>query len=121
MCDCLQLDEIVNCGDDEAEFISPKGLRLLRERSDRGLYVCPECNTYWQVDHMQRGPQAIKVSDPFRWDSFDDKPARLKYMERHHGGCGSERCIWRGCEENALKDMVLCVRHAYPELSSAQR
>nr|WP_297354225.1 hypothetical protein [uncultured Caldimonas sp.] len=106
----------MNCGDDEqAEFISPRQLRFLRQRSDARLFVCPECGTYWHVDHMQRGAQAIKIPDPFRWESFDDKPIRLKYLERHHGGCDTQQCIWQGCEDRALKGMALCVRHAYPE------
>jgi hypothetical protein len=118
MCDCGELDDIVSCGDDENEFIRQRRLRLLRAKQDAGLYGCPDCNSYWQVDHRQRGPQAIKVSEPFKWDSFDDRPYRRKLLERWHGGCSSERCIWAGCKEMALNGIAFCVEHAYPQLSA---
>ncbi len=117
-CDCDQLEDIVNCGDDELqEFIQPKALRFLREKPGRRLYSCPLCDTYWQVDHMERGPQAIKVAEPSNWERFDDRPYRLNFMERFHGGCGPDRCIWQGCSKFALKGMALCITHAYPEFS----
>ena len=119
MCDCAELDDIVNCGDNEQdEFVLPRRLRFLREKRSSRLYLCPECSTYWQVDHMERGPQAIKIRDPFRWEQFDDSPFRLAFMERFHGGIGQEQCNYHGCNQHALKGMALCVRHAYPELGS---
>jgi hypothetical protein len=121
MCDCAELEDIVNCGDNEQEeFVLPRRLRFLREKRGARLYVCPECTTYWQVDHLERGPQAIKVVDPFRWEQFDDSPFRLKFMERFHGGTGQEQCMHQGCHQHALKGMALCVRHAYPELANTR-
>jgi hypothetical protein len=118
MCNCAELEEIVSCGDNEQEeFIRPMGLRLLKERPEARLYACPECNTYWHVDHMQRGPQAIKVKEPFTWENFDDLPYRRKSTERFHGGCSEEQCQWAGCTHQALKGLALCVYHAYPQLS----
>ena len=116
-CNCRELDDIVACGDDEDDFIQAKRLRPVRAKQDAGLYVCPVCRCYWQVDHMQRGPQAIKVSDPLRWESFDDRPYRLKFLEQWHGGRSLERCIWAGCQEPALNGIAFCVEHAYQELS----
>lgn len=119
MCDCAEIDDIVGCGDDEQEeFVLPRRLRFLREKRSARLYVCPECGTYWQVDHLARGPQAIKIGDLFHWEQFDDSPFRLKFMERFHGGTGQERCAYRDCDRPALKDMALCVKHAYPEIGS---
>jgi uncharacterized protein YlaI len=116
MCDCALLEEIVNCGDDEdLEFIHPRRLRLLKEKPRVRLYICPECDSYWQVDHNERGPQAIKISDPFSWDTFDDRPHRMRFMERFHGGEGQETCLWQGCARRVLKGMSLCSHHAYPE------
>lgn len=118
MCDCLSLDEVVNCGDNEQEeFVIPRRLRLLRERPRRRLYICPDCGTYWQVDHNERGPQAIKVPDPFKWDEFEERPYRLGFLERFHGGLSDRQCIWQGCGRFALKNMAFCVHHAYPEVS----
>jgi hypothetical protein len=83
MCNCKQLEDITNCGDNELEeFIRPKALRFVRERPEARLYVCPECGIYWRVDHNMRGPQAIKVEEPLSWERFDDLPYRRKYMER---------------------------------------
>jgi hypothetical protein len=122
MCNCLQSEDIVNCGDnEEEEFIKPKGLRFLRSKRDAGLFVCPECNTYWNVDLGQRGPQAIKVTEPLAWEHFDDVPYRLKFLERFHGGVGSETCMFRDCTEFALTGMVFCVRHAYPSVAESGR
>jgi hypothetical protein len=118
MCNCAQLDDIVSCGDNEdEEFIKPKGLHLLRRKRDAGLFVCPECSTYWNVDLGQRGPQAIKVTEPLGWEHFDDVPFRLKFLERFHNGVGEERCTFRGCTELALRGIVFCVRHAYPSVA----
>jgi hypothetical protein len=116
VCNCADLDDIVSCGDnEEEEFIRPKLLRLLKEKPDGRLFVCPECDTCWHVDHMQRGPLAIKIQEPFGWESFDDRPLRLKYMVRFHGGYGEEQCRWRGCGNKVLKGMALCAHHAFPE------
>ena len=122
MCDCAILESIVNCGDDEQkEFVLPRALRFLREKSGSRLYACPVCETHWQVDHMERGPQAIKVVEPTNWEQFDDRPIRLSFMERFHGGYGLEHCIQHGCGSFALRGMALCGPHAYPEFSSAPR
>jgi hypothetical protein len=122
MCDCALLERTLSCGDDEQEeFVRPKKLRFLREKEGSRLYICPECETYWQVDHMERGPQAIKVSEPFSWERFDDRPFRLEFMVRHHGGHGTNCCIWRGCSDLALRGTSLCGRHMYPEYASAPR
>ena len=119
-CNCTELEDIVGCGDSElAEFVEPKGLRFLREKPGARLYACPYCDTHWHVDHMVRAPQAIKVSEPFRWEQFDDLPFRFAFLERVHGGSTQEQCSWSGCSQRALKGMVVCVRHAYPELSDA--
>jgi hypothetical protein len=116
MCNCALLEETVACGDDEElEFIRPKQLRLLREKPRVRLYICTECGTYWQVDHNERGPQAIKDSEPFSWDVFDDRPYRLRFLERLHGGEGPETCLWRDCTRRALSGMSLCSHHAYSE------
>src|SRR5208282_1520679 len=104
MCNCKQLEDVVNCGDNELEeFIKPRALRLVRERPEARLYVCPECGTFWQVDHNMRGPQAIKVEHPFSWENFDDRPHRLRFMERFHGGSSDQPCQWTGCSHRALK------------------
>jgi hypothetical protein len=48
MCSCRELEDIVNCRDDEQEeFIRPKGLHLVRRKCDAGLFVCPECGVHW--------------------------------------------------------------------------
>ncbi len=118
MCDCAQVEDVLGCGDNEIEqFIIPKRLRFLRARPHARLYVCPECGTYWHVDHKQRGPQAIKVKDPFTWETFDDLPYRRKFMERFHGVSQDQRCQWSGCTMPALNGILLCVLHAYPQLS----
>jgi len=107
MCDCLQLEDIINCGDDEQEeFIKPRGLRLRRKKRDAGLFVCPECGTYWNVDLGQRGPQAIKVTKPLGWEHFDDVPFRLKFLERFHGGVSAQRCLFRDCQKLALASIA---------------
>lgn len=112
------MDDIVSCGDNALEeFIRPKGLRLLREKRHAALYLCAECGTNWQVDLRARGPQAIKVREPLAWEHFDDVPFRLQYLERFHGGVGEVGCLFRGCQDFALKRMVFCVRHAYPSVA----
>jgi hypothetical protein len=91
---------------------------VLRRKRDAGLFVCPDCGTYWSVDLGQRGPQAIKVRESLGWEQFDDVPFRLQYLERFHGGVGEQRCLFRGCSEFALKGIVFCVRHAYPSVAT---
>ena len=121
MCNCGRLEDIVSCGDNEVEeFIRPKQLRFLKEKPRLRLYVCPECDTYWQVDHNDRGPLAIKVVEPFTWESFDDRPLRLKFMEQFHGGSSDNPCLWKGCGCKALVGMALCAQHAYSELAHVQ-
>ncbi len=122
MCNCGELEDIVNSGDNEQEeFIEPKGLHLVRRKRDAGLFVCPECGVYWQVDLGQWGPQAIKVGAPVAWNQFDDVPFRLAFLERFHGGAGQERCLFRACQEFALKGIVFCARHAYPSVAEPGR
>jgi hypothetical protein len=121
-CNCGELEDIVNCGDNEQEeFIQPKGLHLVRRRRDAGLFVCPECSVHWQVDLGLRGPQAIKVVEPSAWDRFDDVPFRLAYLERFNGEVGEQTCLFRGCSEFALKGIVFCVRHAHPSVAEPGR
>jgi hypothetical protein len=116
MCDCAQLEDIVDCGESELdEFVLPRQLVFLRAGDVCRLYVCPECGIHWHVDDGLRAPQAIKVTDPSSWESFDDKPFRLRYWERYHGGSGTAKCMWRGCESRVLKGLAFCGRHAYPE------
>ena len=99
------------------EQVFTKDFELAGSRDWLRLYRCHACGTYWQLDVEDRSDWAIKVPAPEEWESFDDRPLRRAFVVRTHGGEGDEVCLWEGCENHVLKDMAICVDHAFPEFS----
>ena len=57
-----------------------------------------------------------------RWMRIDliskillDKPILRQFFIRFHGGEGSDKCCWAGCNGNVLVEKLIFVNHAYPE------
>lgn len=114
-CQCAELPSCVNYGELEREFV--RWFEVVAEHTWVRLYRCLHCNTHWQLDFNDRSEFAIKVPEPENWPDFDDKPYRREYFVRTHGGESDRQCTWAGCRSRALKDMAICVDHAYPEFA----
>ena len=137
-CQCAELPSCVNYGELEREFV--RWFEVVAEHTWVRLYRCLHCDTHWQLDFDDRSDFAIKVAAPHswldlirsgrfgralttlakvmeNWPDFDDKPYRREYFVRSHGGESDRQCTWAGCRNRALKDMAICVDHAYPEFA----
>jgi len=115
-CDCGAMPECLNYG---PEKVFTKNFELVASRDWLRLYHCRDCGTYWQLDVDDRSDWAIKVLKPTEWDTFDDRPMRRAFIVRSHGGEADDMCIWAGCKNHVLKNMAICVDHAFPEFSQA--
>jgi hypothetical protein len=115
MCRCSDLGDYKEIWDDNKSFTV--GFAVVGHRGDVELRRCETCGTYWQVD-VGRGGLAIRVTHPDQWDSFDDRPVRLRQLVDFHGGVAEGKCAWKGCERKPLKGMAFCPHHAYPMLSA---
>ena len=117
MCSCSDRPEFFDLHPDEAlpDFLSDLVREGERHEAGHGLFRCSECNTLWIVDDLSRGPLAVRAASIDDFTHFDEKPYRRSLLIENHGGPGSEECLQAGCKKKALKDIVFCVDHAYPE------
>jgi len=114
-CQCAELPNCINYEEAGSKFV--RSLELVAEGAWARLCRCLHCNTHWQLDVDHRSDLAIKITKPDNWPKFDDKPYRREYFMRLHGGEGDAQCTWPGCRNRALKDIAICVDHAYPEFA----
>lgn len=116
-CDCAELDDVVQCGDSEqGKFVSLQCLRFLRERCGARLYLCMGCSTYWQVEHRERGPQATRIGNPFRWQPSDRGALHHHAIERDYGAAAPALGARHDGDHRVLEDGALCATHGYPDL-----
>lgn len=113
-CKCQAMPDCLNYGEEQ---VFAKDFELVGSRDWLRLYRCHGCDTYWQLDVDDRSDWAIKVPASADWESFDDKPFRRAFIVRTHGGEGDEICLWDRCRNRVLKNMAICVDHAFPEFS----
>ena len=82
------------------------------------LYGCPACDALWVVDDSTRGPMAVRAVTAFDIQSFDERPYRRELAIALHGGLSEADCMFIGCKNRALRGIVFCVDHQYPEYAA---
>jgi hypothetical protein len=83
------------------------------------LVWCKNCGQLWQVDAWDKYSYglAIKYSGTIEdWKRLSDIDIRKEAMIINHGGLSDNECQWSRCKNKALKDMAICVEHAYKEM-----
>ena len=83
------------------------------------LVHCKDCGQLWQVDAWDKYAHglAIKFFGAVEdWERLPDIEIRKTAMINNHGGLSDKDCQWSVCKNKALKDMAICVEHAYQEM-----
>lgn len=114
-CQCAELPNCVTYGDSETEFV--RLFEFVDQQPWLRLYCCRYCHTLWRLDVDDRSNFAIKIPEANDWAEFDAKPLIRDFIIRFHGGEGLDQCKWANCQNRVLKNMALCVDHAFPEFS----
>jgi hypothetical protein len=118
-CDCELRPDYFDIHPDALEAFLESFDRITSERLDiYHLYQCPACRTFWIVDDISRGPIAVRAASPFEIKSFDDRPYRRDLAITMHGGLSGEKCKFAGCKNSAMKGIVFCVDHQYPQYAA---
>ena len=114
-CQCSQLPQIFNVETLPNRLSDALDLVEQKDSGWRKLYRCYVCGQHWQLDLIDslQVNCAIKIDSPGDWQSFDDKPVRMRYVFDVRGGASDEDCIVAGCTNKALRSLAYCLGHAY--------
>ena len=98
------------------DFVRP--LELVRQRGVLGevLYRCRVCSQFWFVDEGSRWNCAAKLTSESEFEGFDLRLAHRGILLQQ-SEVGEGKCMWRGCTNTRLKNIVFCFEHKYPECS----
>lgn len=109
MCLCSSMDNWVTGDDLSSPFKEMKQVAIKPEKFCT-LRRCTDCSQHWQADAYDKYHKGIciKVDNPEQWMSFDDVPYREKRLVINYHGLSETTCIWSGCSNKALKDIVYC-------------
>ena len=97
----------------------PHGFEKKLTREDTGNWIwlgsCPKCGTLWAIDEWDKYvPQAAtRVEDRNNWDGADTTEKRKQLLLKSRGGLTDEECIWAGCHQKAVKEVVYCLDHLW--------
>ena len=115
-CGCQRRPPFFDIHPDELTTFPDGFDQLTNERlEDYHLYRCSVCGTLWIVDDSTRGPMAVRAADAAEIESFDERPYRRELPIASHGGLEEARCMFVRCRNRALKGIVFCVDHQYPQ------
>ncbi len=83
------------------------------------LFVCNDCGQHWIIEEGgpmdRRADMAFKISDSKNWLNYDMSSALSEWLITQHGGLSDIQCSYSGCENKALANMVVCVKHGHSE------
>jgi hypothetical protein len=115
-CDCQARPEFFDIHpEDLTAFLAGFTQLTIDRREIYHLFRCPTCQTFWLVDDMTRGPMAVRVQSESAALGFDERPYRRELAVAMHGGVAEDKCAFVGCGNRALRGIVFCVDHQYPE------
>jgi hypothetical protein len=120
-CDCQHRPPFFDIHPDELRTFLEGFDQLTNQRLEiYHLYRCSACDTLWIVDDSTRGPMAVRAANAFEIKSFDERPYRRELLIAMHGGLEESKCMFIGCNNRALKGIVFCVDHQYPEYAPGE-
>ena len=117
MCDCQRIELWCQGTRSDTRY---KSMEQIRVGNWCNLVRCRDCGQLWQVDAWDKYAHglAIKyfgiIND---WEKIPDIEIRKTAMIDNHGGLSENKCQWQGCNNQALKDMSICVEHAYDKMN----
>ncbi len=117
MCNCAQLDTIVN-GDDEKHPLGELEELEWAPEKWATLNRCPDCGQLWHIDIAKANDigLCIKLKNEFEWARLDVTQVRVQMMVNNHGGLSFDTCRWKKCRKNCVKGLAFCPEHAYFEM-----
>lgn len=114
-CECNQLPSIFNI--EKCPNHLRERIEIFDKKDDgwRELGKCQICGQYWQLDKWDKLQTicAIKIDVSDDWQSYDDKPDRIQLLIDSYSGLSDEECIKANCQNEALKSLACCPKHAY--------
>ena len=116
MCDCQEIETWYKGTRSDSRF---KNMEQIKVGDWCQLVRCKDCGQLWQVDEWDKYSHglAIKYSGTIKdWEKIPDMEVRKSAMIDNHGGLSEKNCQWQDCKNQALKDMAICVEHAYEEM-----
>jgi hypothetical protein len=113
-CECDQLPPIFNIERYASRFQDRLEIIDFKSEAWVKLGKCQICGQCWQLDEWDRYLTicAIKIDAPDSWQSYDDKPDRIRLLKDSRGGLSDEECIKANCGNKALKSLAYCPGHA---------
>jgi len=116
MCDCQDIETWREGTRSDRPF---KHMEQLKVGDWCYLVRCKECGQVWQVDTWDKYTHGLAIKyfgNIEDWVRISDIEIRKSAMIVNHGGLSEKECQWQGCKNRALKDMAICVEHAYDEM-----
>lgn len=82
--------------------------RLFQNKSDK---------SYWRLDVWDKYQEQcfVRLESNKDWSEFDDQKLRIALLKKHHGTT-KNKCIWKDCDKNTLRELTMCEYHAYTEM-----
>ncbi len=117
MCNCAQLNAIIQGTDEKHPFTSLEELEWNPERWAI-LNQCSDCKQLWHIDIAKNNQVGlcVKVNSKEEWLKLDMTQTRVQLMVNNHGGLSFNSCRWKSCDKNCVKGLAFCPIHAYFEM-----
>jgi len=81
------------------------------------LYRNKSNGTYWRLDVWDKFQEQywVQIDDFSNWKNFDATNLKIELLKNIRGE-SENICIWRGCSNKALSQLVFCKHHAFVEM-----
>lgn len=112
-CRCTRKEPIVEINFPLEQFI--ENFSLVDSASWMELYQCQVCLQFWAIEKGaeldRRHNLAFKLTQSQNWKTFDFSSARDKWKAQKYGGISQNQCMYKGCDNFAVKGKVFCIKH----------
>ncbi len=109
-----KLTKRIYCVDEDILKIIESEFELVDQKNWYRLYKNKKDNSFWRLDEWDKYVKQflVKLETSEKWFEFNDENLRIEFLKNSRG-VSNKKCIWKGCEKNALNKLVYCENHAY--------
>lgn len=82
------------------------------------IFKDPKNEEYWRLSTPDKYQTdfMVRVPKDSNWEEFNSKQLVIELFRQHRGETNN-KCIWKDCNESALKGIVYCAFLAYTEMN----
>jgi hypothetical protein len=112
-----ELNEPINYVNDEILSSIESDFDLIEQRNWYKLYQHKINKSFWRLDEWDKYQDQffVRLESLENWFEQDDRELRMEWLKKFRGTTKS-KCIWKGCDNLALKELTMCEYHAYLEM-----